>query len=59
MYLKKYVKYFYGDISELLNQEFYEYNKQKLKTYVKFGLKPLETRVFEEMRYLTIKYCKI
>jgi hypothetical protein len=59
MYLKKYKKYFYGDISELLNQEFYEYNKQKLKTYVKFGLKPLETRVFEEIRYLTIKYCKL
>jgi hypothetical protein len=59
MYLKKYEKYFYGDISELLNQEYYEYNKQKLKTYVKYGLKPLETRVFEEIRYLTIKYCKL
>ena len=57
--MKKYEKYFYGDISELLAQEYYEKNKQKLKTYVKYGLKPLETRVFEEMRYLTLKYCKL
>jgi len=58
IYLKKYEKYFYGDISELLDQDYLEHNKHKFKTYVKYGLKPLETRVFEEMRYLTIKYCK-
>jgi len=59
VYLKKYEKYFYADISELLDQDFYEYYKQELKTYVKYGLKPLETRAFEEIRYLTIKYCKL
>ena len=59
IYLKKFEKYFYGDISELLDPEYYENNKQKLKTYIKFGLKPLEARVFEEMRYFTMKYCKI
>ena len=59
IYLKKYEKYLYGDISELLDPEYYENNKQKLKTYIKFGLKPLEARVFEEMRYFTMKYCKI
>ena len=59
IYLKKYEKYFYGDISELLDQEYYENNKKKLKTYVKYGLKPLEARAFEEMRFLTMKYCKL
>ena len=59
VYLKKYEKYFYGDISELLNQDFYENYKQKLSTYVKYGLKPLQSRIFEEIRYLTIKYCKL
>jgi len=58
-YLKKYEKYFYGDISELLEQDYYDYNKEKLKTYVKYGLKPLETRVYEEIRYLTIQYFKL
>ena len=59
MYLKKYVKYFYGDISELLDPEYYENNKEKFQAYCKYGLKPLETRVFEEIRYLTMKYCKL
>ena len=58
-YLKKYEKYLYGDISELLDQEYYEKNKKKVHVYSKYGLKPLETRVFEEMRYLTMKYCKL
>jgi len=57
IYLKKYERYLYEDISELIDQEFYEYHKEELKTYVKYGLKPLETRVFEGIRYLTIKYC--
>jgi len=59
IFLKKYIKYLYGDFSELLEQKFYENNKQILKTYIKFGLKPIETRAFEEMRYLTLEYCKI
>jgi hypothetical protein len=58
MHLKKYEKYLNGDISELLDQNFYENNKPKLETYVKYGLKPLETKVFEGIRFLTIKYCK-
>ena len=59
IYLKKYEKYLYGDISELLDQEYYEKNKEKVHAYSKYGLKPLETRVFEEIRYLTMKYCKL
>ena len=59
MYLKKYEKYLYGDISELLDQEYYENNKEIVQAYSKYGLKPLETRAFEEMRYLTLKYCKL
>ena len=59
MYLKKYEQYLYGDISELLDQEYYEKNKEKVQGYSKYGLKPLEIRAFEEMRYLTLKYCKL
>ena len=28
-----------------------------LENYIKYGLKPIETRVFEIIRYLTIQYC--
>jgi len=59
IFLKKYKKYLYGDISELLDPEYYENNKEKVNAYSKYGIKPLETRAFEEMRYLTIKYCKL
>jgi len=59
MYLKKYEQYLYGDISELLDQDYYEKNKEKVQGYSKYGLKPLEIRAFEEMRYLTLKYCKL
>jgi len=59
LYLKKYEKYLYGDISELLDQEYYEKNKERVNIYSKHGLKPLETRIFEEIRYLTMKYCKL
>ena len=59
IYLKKYEKYFYGDFSELLDEEFFENNKQLLKIFVKFGLKPVEVRVFDVIRYLTIEYCRL
>mgnify|MGYP002623817560 CR=1 FL=1 len=57
-YLKKYEQYLYGNFNELLDPEYYKQNSERLETYTKFGLKPLETRIFEEIRYLTIKYCK-
>ena len=57
--LKKFEKYLYGDITELLDPEYRENNKEKVEAYSKKGINPLETLVFEEIRYLTIKYCKI
>ena len=56
-YLEVYGKYLYGNFSDLLDQEYYRQNSKRIETYTKFGLKPLETRIFEEIRYLTIKYC--
>ena len=58
-YKKEYEKYFFGDISELLDKEYYENNKQILEIFSKYGLKSFETRVFEVIRYFTIKYCKL
>ena len=55
-YLEKYSRYLHGDFSEILNKEFYESRKQILARKVENGLKPVETRVFEILRYFTLKY---
>jgi len=57
-FLKKYEKYLYGNFSELLDPEYYKQNSKRIEAYIKFGLKPLVTRIFEEIRYLSIKYTK-
>ena len=54
-YLEKYLTYQEGDFSELLDKNYFA-NVGVVK-YVKYGLKPIESRVFEIIRYLTIKYC--
>ena len=54
-YLEKYLTYQEGDFSELLDKNYFA-NIGVVK-YVKYGLKPIESRVFEIIRYLTIKYC--
>ena len=53
-YLEKYLKYQEGDFSELLDENFAE--SVRATNYIKYGLKPIEARVFEIIRYLTIKY---
>ena len=55
-YLKIYEKYLYGNFSELLNPEYFKQNSKRIDTYIKFGIKPFETRIFEKIRYFTIKY---
>ena len=54
-YLQKYLQYQESDFSELLDKNLIE--NVGVSKYVKYGLKPIETRVFEIIRYLTIKYC--
>ena len=57
-YLEKYVQYLNGNFSELLDQEFYKNSKGRVDNYVKFGIKPLETRIYEMLRYYILKYCE-
>ena len=53
-YLNKYFGFQEGNFSELLNNNL---PKVQVEYYIKYGLKPIETRVFEIIRYLAIKYC--
>ena len=56
-YLDKFNKYLHGDFSELLDKEYYESQKESLSHKIENGLQPVITRVFEIVRYLTIKCC--
>ena len=58
-FIEQYDNYLYGDFHELLIQEYYQKNAEKLETYIKYGLKPLEIRIFEEIRYFTLEYCDL
>ena len=58
-FIKQYKNYLYGNFHELLIQEYYQKNFKKLEKYIKYGLKPLETRIFEEIRYFTLEYCHL
>ena len=57
-YLDKYEQYYLGDYSELLDKEFIEKYKKMLNNILNYGLKPIESRVFEIIRCFTILYCK-
>jgi len=57
IYLEKYEQYFYGNFSELLDQEYYINKLKSRDNYVKYGIKALETIICEEIRYLIMKYC--
>jgi len=59
IYLEKYEQYFYGNFSELLDQEYYQTKLKTRDNYVKYGLKALETIICEEIRFLTINYCNL
>ena len=52
-YLEKYEQYYLGDYSELLDKEFMAINGENLKRVVNYGLKPIQIKVFEIIRYFT------
>ena len=56
-YLKKYHQYLQGDYTELIDPEIVEGTPESAKDNYKKGLKPIETQIFEILRYLLIKYC--
>ena len=57
-YLQKYRQYLLGDFSEILDKEYYEQQKSILESKIKYGLKPIKTRIFEVVRFYFIKYFK-
>ncbi len=54
-YLKIYHDYQEGNFSELLDEEFIKY--YNIDDNLKYGLKPVEMKTFEIIRYLTTKLC--
>ena len=56
-YLEQYKKYLLSDFSELLDKDYYEQQKDSLENKIKNGLIPVQTRIFEIIRFFTLKYC--
>ena len=56
-YLEQYKKYLLSDFSEILDKDYYEQQKDSLENKIKNGLIPVQTRIFEIIRFLTLKYC--
>ena len=54
-YWNKYIQYQEGNFTELLEKDIEKIFP--LENYNRYGLKPIETRVFEIIRYLAVKYC--
>ena len=57
-YLQNYRKFLLGDFSEILDKDYYEQQKSFLESKIKNGLKPVQTRIFEVIRYYSVKYFK-
>ena len=56
-YLKNLEKYLYGDISEIVEQNFYEKNKEGYRHSFENGLVHSELKIFEIIRFMAIRYC--
>ena len=56
-YLEKYIRYLEGDFSELLDESYFDENKDLLGRKMSNGIKPIKMRVFEIINYFIIKYC--
>ena len=57
-YLKKYKQFLQGDYVELIDKSIYERTPDSTKDNYKNGIKPIQTKLFEVIRYILIKYCK-
>ena len=58
-FLQKYKQYFLGNFTELLDKDIIDSYKDIITRYLAYGLMPVETEVFEIIRYYTINYCNI
>jgi len=55
--LEKYVRFLNGNFKDLLDPEVYARSKNRLDNYIRYGIKPLQTRVYEMIRYYILKFC--
>ena len=58
-FLQKYKQYFLGNFTELLDKDIIDSYKDIITRYLTYGLMPVETEVYEIIRYYTINYCNI
>ena len=49
----------FSDLSGILDKDYYEQQKDAIENKIKNGLIPVQTRVFEIIRFLTLKYCSL
>jgi len=56
-YLKKYLQYLQRDFSELIDEGIIARTPDSAKDNYKNGIKPIETKIFEIIRFLFIRYC--
>ena len=56
-FIEKFEQYLFGNIIELLDNEFVERNRIILNGTFSKGLKSCKTKMFENIRYMTVKYC--
>ena len=55
--LEKYVRYLNGNFQDLLVEDISKVYNYRIENYIKFGIKPIETRIYEMIRYYILKYC--
>ena len=57
-YLEKYENYYLNDYTELLDKQFLDTYGKYLSKYFKYGIKPIEIKIFETLRYFLVVYCE-
>ena len=57
--LERFQKYLLGDCNDLLNDDLKISNYTNISSFLKHGIKPIEMKVFETIRYYDIIYCNV
>jgi hypothetical protein len=57
--LERFQKYLLGDCNDLLNDDLKILNYTNIGSFLKHGIKPIEIKVFEILRYYDIIYCNV
>ena len=59
-YKDLFIRYYYNNLSELINNDYYNINNieltESLIEYMDFGFNSVDSKIFENLKYLVIKY---